>query len=162
MAKWMDLRHTYNLKGKLLLSCLGVVCIALGTTVCRVGNVGVDPFTAMNLGFSARVGMDFGTFQLLVNLAILAAVFALDKYQIGLGTLINMVGVGYLIELFTWLLGFLPKFEGLVSAAFIWSSARCCSRWAVAVPEDAHGRGAIDAIAPSPPSACLLATRRAA
>ena len=116
MAKWMDLRHTYNLKGKLLLSCLGVVCIALGTTVCRVGNVGVDPFTAMNLGFSARVGMDFGTFQLLVNLAILAAVFALDKYQIGLGTLINMVGVGYLIELFTWLLGFLPKFEGLVSA----------------------------------------------
>ena len=98
MAKWMDLRHTYNLKGKLLLSCLGVVCIALGTTVCRVGNVGVDPFTAMNLGFSARVGMDFGTFQLLVNLAILAAVFALDKYQI------------------TWLLGFLPKFEGLVSA----------------------------------------------
>ena len=55
MAKWMDLRHTYNLKGKLLLSCLGVVCIALGTTVCRVGNVGVDPFTAMNLGFSARV-----------------------------------------------------------------------------------------------------------
>ncbi len=116
MAKWMDLRHTYNLKGKLLLSCLGVVCIALGTTVCRVGNVGVDPFTAMNLGFSARVGMDFGTFQLLVNLAVLAAVFALDKYQIGLGTLINMVGVGYLIELFTWLLGFLPKFEGLVSA----------------------------------------------
>lgn len=116
MAKWMDLRHTYNLKGKLLFSCLGIVCIALGTTVCRVGNVGVDPFTAMNLGFSARVGMDFGTFQLLVNLAILAAVFALDKYQIGLGTLINMVGVGYLIELFTWLLGFLPKFEGLVSA----------------------------------------------
>ena len=46
MAKWMDLRHTYNLKGKLLLSCLGVVCIAMGTTVCRVGNVGVDPFTA--------------------------------------------------------------------------------------------------------------------
>ena len=119
MAKWMDLRHTYNLKGKLLLSCLGVVCIALGTTVCRVGNVGVDPFTAMNLGFSARVGMDFGTFQLLVNLAILAAVFALDKYQIGLGTLINMVGVGYLIELFTWLLGFLPKFEGLVSAGAV-------------------------------------------
>ena len=116
MARWMDLRHTYNLKGKLLFSCIGVVCIALGTTVCRVGNVGVDPFTAMNLGFSARVGMDFGTFQLLVNLAILAAVFALDKYQIGLGTLINMVGVGYLIELFTWLLGFLPKFEGLVSA----------------------------------------------
>ena len=29
MARWMDLRHTYNLKGKLLFSCIGVVCIAL-------------------------------------------------------------------------------------------------------------------------------------
>ena len=100
MARWMDLRHTYNLKGKLLFSCIGVVCIALGTTVCRVGNVGVDPFTAMNLGLSALVGMDFGTFQLLVNLVILVAVFAFDKWQIGLGTIINMVFVGYLIELF--------------------------------------------------------------
>ena len=99
MARWMDLRHTYNLKGKLLFSCIGVVCIALGTTVCRVGNVGVDPFTAMNLGLSALVGMDFGTFQLLVNLVILVAVFAFDKWQIGLGTIINMVFVGYLIEL---------------------------------------------------------------
>ena len=116
-AKWMDLRHTYNLKGKLAFSTLGVVCIAFGITVCRVGDVGVDPFTAMNLGLSGRIGMDFGTFQLLVNLAIFVVVFALDKRQIGLGTIINMVGVGYLIQLFTWLLGFLPPWTGLVSAA---------------------------------------------
>ena len=49
---------------------------------------------------SALVGMDFGTFQLLVNLVILVAVFAFDKWQIGLGTIINMVFVGYLIEAF--------------------------------------------------------------
>ena len=116
MAKWMDLRHTYNLKGKLLFSCIGIVSIALGTTVCRLGNVGVDPFTAMNLGLSRLVGMDFGTFQLLVNLAILIAVFFLDKYQIGLGTLINMVAVGYLIEFFSWALGGLPIPDGIVSA----------------------------------------------
>ena len=117
MARWMDLRHTYNLKGKLLFSCIGVVCIALGTTVCRVGNVGVDPFTAMNLGLSALVGMDFGTFQLLVNLVILVAVFAFDKWQIGLGPIINMVFVGYLIELFTWIYHLLPwQPSGLVSA----------------------------------------------
>lgn len=116
MAKWMDLRHMYNLAGKLLFSCIGIVCIALGTSVCRVGNVGVDPFTAMNLGLSGIIGLDFGTFQLLVNLAILIAVFFLDKYQIGLGTLINMVAVGYLIEFFTWLFGFLPSFDGIASA----------------------------------------------
>ena len=131
MAKWMDLRHTYNLKGKLLLSCLGVVCIALGTTVCRVGNVGVDPFTAMNLGFSARVGMDFGTFQLLVNLAILAAVFALDKYQIGLGTLINIGGRRLPSSSCSrGCSAFCRSSKAWSAQAFIWPSARCCSRWA--------------------------------
>ena len=117
MARWMDLRHTYNLPGKLLFSCIGVVCIALGTTICRVGDVGVDPFTAMNLGLSARMGMDFGTFQLLVNLVILVAVFAFDRFQIGSGTIINMVAVGYLIEFFTWVYRLLPwQPSGLVSA----------------------------------------------
>lgn len=117
MEKWMDLRHMFNLKGKLAFSTLGVVCIALGTTVCRVGDVGVDPFTAMNLGLSARAGMDFGTFQLIVNIVILAAVFAFDKRQIGLGTIINMVGVGYLIEFFTWAYHLLPwQPSGLFSA----------------------------------------------
>ena len=116
MAKWMDLRHTYNLKGKLLFSCIGIVSISLGTSICRLGNVGVDPFTAMNLGLSGIVGMDFGTFQLLVNLGILIVVFFLDKYQIGLGTLINMVAVGYLIELFSWAFGSLPIPDGIVSA----------------------------------------------
>ncbi|MEI3231976.1 MAG: hypothetical protein V8S24_12570 [Gordonibacter pamelaeae] len=61
--------------------------------------------------------MDFGTFQLLVNLVILVAVFAFDKWQIGLGTIINMVFVGYLIELFTWMYRLLPwQPSGLVSA----------------------------------------------
>lgn len=91
--KWLDLKHTFNVKGKLLFSTLGVVCISLGVTLCRVGNVGVDPFTAMNLGVSARIGMDFGTYQLIVNFVILVFVFFLDKHLIGLGTIINMVGV---------------------------------------------------------------------
>lgn len=116
MARWPDLAHKHNLGGKIAFSTAGVVCIALGTTICRVGNVGVDPFTALNIGVSNAVGMDFGTYQLLVNLAILVVVFILDKRQIGLGTLINMVGVGYLIELFTWLLGFMPSSDGIASA----------------------------------------------
>ena len=117
MAKWMDLKHMYNLKGKLLCSTIGVICIALGTTICRVGDVGVDPFTAMNLGLSGDAGMDFGTFQLIVNFVILVAVFALDKWQIGLGTLINMVGVGYLIEFFTWAFELLAPLPGGVVSA---------------------------------------------
>ncbi len=117
MARWLDLKHAYNLKGKLLFSTIGVVCIALGVTVCRVGDVGVDPFTAMNLGLSKLVGMNFGTFQLMVNAVIFVAVIALDRWQIGLGTVINMVFVGYLIELFTWVFDLFPAPGGIVSAS---------------------------------------------
>lgn len=113
---WLDLRHTHNLVGKLVFSTLGVMCISLGITVCRIGNVGVDPFTAMNMGISERIGMDFGTYQLIVNFVILVFVFFLNKQMIGLGTIINMVGVGYLIQFFTWVLDFVPWRGGLAEA----------------------------------------------
>ena len=117
MAKWMDPAPHLQPQRQAAASCSSASCIALGTTVCRAGNVGVDLFTAMNRGSARAWHTDFGTFQLLVNLAILAAVvFALDKYQIGLGTLIiNMVGAATSSSC-SRLLGFPPKFEGLVSA----------------------------------------------
>lgn len=117
MAKWLDFKHTHNLKGKLLFSTLGVISISLGIAVCRVGGVGVDPFTAMNIGISARIGMDLGTYQLIVNAIILVFVFIMDRMLIGPGTIINMVGVGYLVQFFTWLFDTFPLPGGFISAA---------------------------------------------
>ena len=107
------------------------MCISLGVTLCRVGNVGVGPSTAMNLGISARIGMDFGTYQLLVNFVILVFVFFLDKHLSGLGTIINMVGVGYLIQFFTWGArpSAAPARPGVRRRHAGWWG-RCCSRWA--------------------------------
>ncbi|MBQ3106409.1 MAG: YitT family protein [Eggerthellaceae bacterium] len=115
--RMLDYRKVYNLKGKILASTLGIVIISLGIALCRMGNVGVDPFTAMNMGLSEIVGIGFGTFQLIMNAVILTAVFFLDRSQIGIGTVINMVAVGYLIEFFLWVLGdtpFLPGVAGMV------------------------------------------------
>lgn len=113
--RWMDLSRLHNLWGKLFFSCLGIVLIALGAAVCNMGNVGVDPFTAMNMGAAELFGLRFGTYQVIVNLGILVVVFFLDRYQIGIGTLVNMVAVGYLIEFFTWAYAFMPQIpEGFV------------------------------------------------
>lgn len=111
-GKWMDLRNTYHLPRKLLFSCVGIVILSLGIAVCRIGDVGVDPFTAMNMGFSQSIGMNFGTFQLIVNAAILVAIFFMDKWLIGIGTIVNMVAVGYLIEFFEMPLSMLPAPDG--------------------------------------------------
>ncbi len=106
--KWLDLKNTYNLGGKLAVSTAGIVMIAFGIAVCRFGGVGVDAYTAMNIGLSETLGMSLGNFQLIVNLVILAAVFFLDKYQIGIGTIVNLVAVGYLVDFFSGVLGVLP------------------------------------------------------
>ena len=113
--RWLDLKNTHNLPAKIAFSCLGIVLIALGAAICNMGGVGVDPFTAMNMGVADLFGIRFGTYQVVVNLAILTIVFFMDRYQIGLGTIVNMIAVGYLIEFFTWAYAFIPHLpEGIV------------------------------------------------
>ncbi len=69
----------------------------------RLSAFGVDAFTCMNLGLSQFVGMSFGTWQLIVNVVILGLVFWKARGRIGPGTVVNMVGVGYLADFLCWL-----------------------------------------------------------
>ena len=116
--RWLDLKNTHNLPAKLAFSCLGIALISLGAAICNVGGVGVDPFTAMNMGAAELFGIRFGTYQVIVNLIILAVVFIMDRFQIGIGTVVNMVAVGYLIEFFTWAYAFVPHLpEGILRSA---------------------------------------------
>ena len=55
---------------------------------------GTDPFTAMNLGISEKIGLLLGHWQLLFNLILFIFVVFGDRRQIGIGTVANMVLVG--------------------------------------------------------------------
>lgn len=98
-------------------STIGIVIISLGTTVCRIGGVGVDPFTAMNIGISGLLGLSLGVYQLAVNIALLVLVFIFGRKQIGVGTVINMVAVGFLIDFFTGLLTSTLPLDGSIFQA---------------------------------------------
>ncbi len=117
LKRMVDFKRIFNVQGKLAFSVLGIALISLGITICNMGNVGTDPFTAMNMGIAEALGLPFGTFQVFVNLAILVVVFTLDSSQLGIGTVVNMVAVGYLIEFFTWVLSPLPLIGGLLGGA---------------------------------------------
>ena len=86
---------------KALVSLLGVILIGLGATFLKMGHVGLDPFTALNIGMSNHLGMNLGTYQLSVNIIIFIFVLILDRKQIGIGTFFNMVLVGYEIQFFS-------------------------------------------------------------
>lgn len=89
----------------------GVFLIGLSISFMRLSNCGTDPFTCMNLGVSGSFGFPFGTYQLCVNIILLIPMVIWYRRGIGLGTIVNMAGVGYICDfcMFIWKkLGFTP------------------------------------------------------
>lgn len=86
-----------------LYALIGVAILAFGVATLRIGNVGLDPYTAANVGISEVIGLSLGVYQLGVNMLILLIVFVFDRKYIGVGTVINMVLTGFFIDFFTWI-----------------------------------------------------------
>lgn len=84
-----------------ILSLISVIIMGLGTSLFAVSGFGVDPFTSMNMNISSALGISFGTYQLIVNAIVLLYVLIVaHRGLIGVGTVVNMVGVGYSCEMF--------------------------------------------------------------
>lgn len=100
-----DMFNKHNMVKRIVLTILAIVLMGFGISLFSISKFGVDPFTSMNMNVSSALGLGYGTYQLIVNAAIIlfVVIFA-HRGLIGLGTIINMVGVGYSCELFTKLL----------------------------------------------------------
>ncbi len=81
---------------------VGILFIGICVGSFRLSAFGVDAFTCMNLGISGFLHMTFGTWQLIMNAAILVVVFFTVRHCIGAGTIVNMVGVGYMADFICW------------------------------------------------------------
>lgn len=79
---------------------LGNVIAGLGIGLLRRSGLGFDPFCAMNLEVSRFVPLDYGTFQMLLNLALFAIQLAAGRHTIGFGTIINACLLGYINAFF--------------------------------------------------------------
>lgn len=79
---------------------IAVVLMGFGVAMFNLLGFGTDPCTMMNLGLSRTLHIPFGTLQLLVNCLMFLVVIRFDAGRIGLGTLANMVLVGYVAEFF--------------------------------------------------------------
>ena len=102
--KLLELMHATTKKNKLplriLLATLGVLTMGFGMSVLEKLNFGTDPFTCMNNGISMVSGLSIGTVALLISAILFVVVICTDLASIGIGTLLNMVGFGYSIDLF--------------------------------------------------------------
>lgn len=88
---------------------LGTIIIAFGISLFVRSEFGTDPFTCLNMGISSLTGISFGTCQLVMNLILFIFQLIFGRKDVGIGTLINAVFVGYLVDFFDFLYSFLPQ-----------------------------------------------------
>ena len=93
-----------NLLLKILLAMIGFIIIGFAIGVMRVIDLGLDPLGAMTLGISTRTGLSFGAVLVIVQIPFLIMVFWWDRPLVGLGTVMGMFGVGYIVDFFYFLL----------------------------------------------------------
>lgn len=83
---------------------ISVALMGVGVKFLDITNAGPDPYSALNLGVSGLLHMSFGNYQLLSNAVLFVIVLLQNRKLFGLGTIGNMVIVGYAADFTGWLL----------------------------------------------------------
>ena len=87
---------------KLGIMLLGVLFMGFFLSFLIEVSLGTDPCTFMNLTISGRLGILFGTWQVILNSILFIFVILFDRHQIGPGTIANMVFIGYISDFCRW------------------------------------------------------------
>ena len=82
-----------------ILMLVSVSVMGMGVAFLKKTGGGPDPCSALNYSVSSIIGLSLGTYQLLFNLVLFIFLFKNHRSKFGLGTIGNMVLVGYMADL---------------------------------------------------------------
>lgn len=88
-----------NLRRRLFWAVVGNLLLGVATSLLRLSSFGTDPFSCMNLGVSSHLPISYGTYQMLFNIVLFIPIFILDRKSFGVGALINMLLLGYIVDI---------------------------------------------------------------
>ena len=86
------------LKRRIVLALAGMIIAGISIGFFKRAFFGVDPFQCLCNGLNRVIPIGFGTLYMLINAALLLAVFFLDRHYIGISTFINLFLLGYIAE----------------------------------------------------------------
>ena len=89
---------------RLGMAALGVLVCALCISLMRVADFGVEPFQCLCNGLERVVPFSYGTMYLLLCIVCLIITLLLNPRYVGVTTMLNLFLIGYLVDLFDWLL----------------------------------------------------------
>ena len=88
---------------RIIIMTLGNVFLGMGIAIFKMSGMGTDPFSAMVMAISEKVGIVYANFIILFNLIVFAVEIAFGRELIGIGTIINACLLGYFTTFFYWL-----------------------------------------------------------
>lgn len=89
---------------------IGNLMMGLSLSVLMKLNLGTDSYSCFASGFSKLLHMSYGNGQLIAQLIMIVAVLLYGREMIGIGTIVNMVFIGYIADFGTFVLdSFIPK-----------------------------------------------------
>ncbi len=80
------------------MTVIGVLASGFGAGIFDFCSMGMDPFQVFAHGVWNLTSLGFGTLYMILNVAMLVFVVIFDRKKIGLGTLINIFLLGYVVE----------------------------------------------------------------
>jgi uncharacterized membrane protein YczE len=99
---------------RVIIMLLAVTLMGFALSLLVRAHMGTDCYACMTLGISAKLGTSLGVMQLSVNAVLLIGVLFLDRSRIGVGTVGNMVVVGFAADFFKGIYArFLPVHDAI-------------------------------------------------
>lgn len=84
---------------RLVWMLIALLVLGAGVSLFNLSGFGADPYSCMNMGIGARLGLSFGTWQLILNGILLIIVYFCAKHLIGIATIANMTLIGFTVDL---------------------------------------------------------------
>lgn len=87
--------------GRIVLMVLGIIILGFGISLFKLSALGNDPSSAMVMAIGATIHVEFAPTLLVANCLWFTAEWMWGRHYIGLGTIVNWMGVGYISTFFT-------------------------------------------------------------
>ena len=85
---------------KIAIMCVGIFFMGFFLSFLIEVDMGTDPFSFMNLMIARKIGIDFGTEEMVFNFLIFIPLLIWGRRLIGPGTIMNMICIGYIADFF--------------------------------------------------------------
>ena len=99
---------------RIFMTVAGVLISGFSVGIFNLALFGMDPFQVFAHGIWMHTPMGYGTFYTIINLLMLIGIFFIDKSKIGLGTMINIFLLGYVVQFSSWMFNVLIPGPSLV------------------------------------------------